>query len=281
MDYKKGFTLIELLLVVGIVTLLSSVLFYGTSEAKKGAEDAHMQAESNQVKTALTLYRNDTGRYPLTSIHAPRARTGVVHSESDPDSDYLATMQELVDGGYLSEIPRSPDEQSYAYGVSEDGENAVFAATLKKSGLRSSSSNSCDFIKTQSNAESFEGDCQYVQGSSGCNEPDENGMISCWNDPGQWVCMPEPQPPSCYVIPGTTGTCTVHQSTVDSDCSRYEDQSLCPPPETIYYQVCTPSTPSQTICEGGGDGSYLGTPPRLADEVICGGEYDSDYCQCI
>jgi len=128
MKRNSGFTLIELLLVIGIITLLSSVFFYNVTEAKKKAEDSKMISESHEVQTAIELYKMDhNGKVP-----SMRAK-GIMVQEGDKDGTYAAeyevAMGQLVPK-YLREIPKSPSGNSYAYGTDLSGESAVFVANL-------------------------------------------------------------------------------------------------------------------------------------------------------
>jgi hypothetical protein len=134
----------DILISAAIVSLLSSVVLFQTTEARKKAEDAQMKVEAQQVSTAVALYKNDhNGRAPLVTSSGGTGEYGVMHSESDENSDYIPTMQQLVNLGYLSQVPTSANGGSYSYGVLEDEENALF---LFNRNIPSSNSNSCDFL---------------------------------------------------------------------------------------------------------------------------------------
>lgn len=122
----KGFTLIELMLVIAIITLLTSVVMFSSTEAKKKAQDAKMIAESHQVKNAISLYKETNGFVPNVTTMT----RGKVYQEGNADNVYKNSMELLVPA-YFSSIPKSPDGQSYAYGVSTDGQSAVFISNLK------------------------------------------------------------------------------------------------------------------------------------------------------
>lgn len=133
----KGFTLIEILMVAAILSLLLSFVFFNVSEAKKKGEDAHMKAESGEIAKAVYQYKDDNqGRVP----GALTVTRGVAHQEGS--AAYQTAMQELVNSGYLAEIPSSPSGSGYAYVISLDGEEAVFAADLNYE-YEESTSNSC------------------------------------------------------------------------------------------------------------------------------------------
>jgi prepilin-type N-terminal cleavage/methylation domain-containing protein len=65
MKKNKGFTLVELLVVVSIITLLSSVALASTAAFKDKANVASYVQSLKQFQTALEVYRNDKGYYPL------------------------------------------------------------------------------------------------------------------------------------------------------------------------------------------------------------------------
>jgi prepilin-type N-terminal cleavage/methylation domain-containing protein len=64
-ERSRGFTLIELLVVIAIIGLLSSIIFAALTRARISAEDARRRQNRNAVVTALNLYYNDNGHYPL------------------------------------------------------------------------------------------------------------------------------------------------------------------------------------------------------------------------
>lgn len=64
---NKGFTLIELLVVIAIIGLLSSVVLTSLNSARGRARDANRKAAISQIVTALTLYYDSNGRYPISS----------------------------------------------------------------------------------------------------------------------------------------------------------------------------------------------------------------------
>lgn len=142
----KGFTLIDILISVAIISFLSSIVLFNTTEARKQAEDTHMQTEAGQVALAVEMYKlsNNEGQGPLrVNSSIPR---GVMYREKSPE--YIAAMEELVRSGYIASIPRSPDGESYAYGESMDGRSTFFVANTRRSGVicTSTGSGSCTNI---------------------------------------------------------------------------------------------------------------------------------------
>ena len=64
---QKGFTLIELLVVIAIIGLLSTLSILALNTARARARDAKRVADVKQIQTALEMYYNDAGSYPLTA----------------------------------------------------------------------------------------------------------------------------------------------------------------------------------------------------------------------
>jgi general secretion pathway protein G len=62
---KKGFTLIELLVVIAIIGLLSTLAVVALNSARQKSRDARRVADVKQIQTALELFYNDCGSYPL------------------------------------------------------------------------------------------------------------------------------------------------------------------------------------------------------------------------
>ena len=63
---KSGFTLIELLVVITIIGILSSVLLPSLISAGSKARDVKRIADFRQIQTALELFHDSYGKYPVT-----------------------------------------------------------------------------------------------------------------------------------------------------------------------------------------------------------------------
>lgn len=61
----KGFTLIELLVVISIIGVLSTLLLANFNATRLRARDAQRKSDLRNIQTALRLYYNDFGSYPL------------------------------------------------------------------------------------------------------------------------------------------------------------------------------------------------------------------------
>lgn len=62
----RGFTLIELLVVISIIGLISSVVLSSLALSRAKARDATRLQNLREVRTALEVYRNERGAYPIT-----------------------------------------------------------------------------------------------------------------------------------------------------------------------------------------------------------------------
>lgn len=62
---SRGFTLIELLVVIAIIGILSSVVLASLNSAKKKARDVERKQDMVQIRTALELYLDSNGSYPV------------------------------------------------------------------------------------------------------------------------------------------------------------------------------------------------------------------------
>ena len=59
-----GFTLIELLVSIGIISVLSGILYASFSEARAQARDDTRMAQLKELQLAIERYKNQTGKYP-------------------------------------------------------------------------------------------------------------------------------------------------------------------------------------------------------------------------
>ena len=62
-----GFTLIEMVIVVAIVALLAGILVPVAFNQVDDAEKARAMADVRQISSALMLFRQDTGQWPIKS----------------------------------------------------------------------------------------------------------------------------------------------------------------------------------------------------------------------
>ena len=103
-SYNKktsGFTLIELLVVIAIISLLSSVVLASLNGARSKARDARRIADTRQIQTALELYYDSYGNYPVMTENECGGSEGYTVSNNN-------FMQVLVTNKFLAMYPVDP-----------------------------------------------------------------------------------------------------------------------------------------------------------------------------
>ncbi|MFZ4500555.1 MAG: type II secretion system protein [Minisyncoccia bacterium] len=124
---SRGFTLIELLVVIAVIGILASVVMASLNSARAKARDARKIADFKNISTALQLYQDSYGYMP------PSYFTYGSNNEAEGGGNYELSMQDLVNAGFLSAIPKSPGGAKYAYynysGVPSVG--AILVTTLE------------------------------------------------------------------------------------------------------------------------------------------------------
>lgn len=63
---KSGFTLVEIIVVIGIMALLSSIIFTSFDGAKAKSRDQQRVADISTIQLALEIYFNREKQYPLS-----------------------------------------------------------------------------------------------------------------------------------------------------------------------------------------------------------------------
>lgn len=98
--HQKGFTLVELLVVIAIIGILSSLLLLQLGTARSKARDAKRIADINQIRSALELFFDDNGNYPLDALN---------NTEDNAGTTYLTP-------NYIQQMPEDPLTKSQIYG---------------------------------------------------------------------------------------------------------------------------------------------------------------------
>src|SRR3989344_1066072 len=129
---ERGFTLIELLLSIAIIAILASFTLGATDKAKAKSRDSQAIREMKEMQTALNIFVNDRGFYPNETNLTPYT------------DNFNDMAQELVQAGFLSEIPVAPAGRTYEYYNYGPGEvGALLITTLEAYPLSTGYSGTC------------------------------------------------------------------------------------------------------------------------------------------
>ena len=104
---KRAFTLIELLVVIAIIGILAGVVVVNLGHARAKARDAKRISDLKGIQTAIEMYYDNNGHYPLCDGSTVCTTTGAEHSGN-------FTSLPLQD--YLNNIPTDPKNINEQYG---------------------------------------------------------------------------------------------------------------------------------------------------------------------
>lgn len=147
----SGFTLMELLVVISIIGLLSSLGMVSLNSARIKARDALRMADMAQLRTALTLYYDDNGAYPVCGswVDDEAQDFGAVVGDGAGEGCecYLNVLEAELKAGsrpIMPKPPRDPSNQdnscagnpvyNYRYVSSAAGDMYALIYTLENGG---------------------------------------------------------------------------------------------------------------------------------------------------
>jgi len=124
---KKGFTLIELLVVIAIIALLSTLAVVALSSARLKSRDAKRLSDMKQLSTALELYFNDQGSYPVVaSLVLGGASSGCLGAGG------FAAAGGCTNPVYMAQVPANPTPGGAAY--TYEGTASTFGISFELEG---------------------------------------------------------------------------------------------------------------------------------------------------
>jgi len=116
---EKAFTLVEIIVVVSIVALLMTFGFSSYTSAQRRARDTKRVADMNEFINAINTFQLEERRGPNEDdfCESSIGNSGGSCPVSPPQSRWVrgGVWNDLVGGGYLSELPTDPLNNSEYY----------------------------------------------------------------------------------------------------------------------------------------------------------------------
>jgi prepilin-type N-terminal cleavage/methylation domain-containing protein len=115
-----GFTLVEMMVTIGVIGILSTIIYANFGSARAGARDDIRKADLKSLQLAIELYKAQNGFYPLRGCIDSGDSTGL-WSNANPDSSvFVEQCPEYIVGlvpDYIAKLPTDPS----GVGVSDKG----------------------------------------------------------------------------------------------------------------------------------------------------------------
>ncbi len=129
----RGFTLIELIIVIGIITALASIFTPKFLEEQRRSDLAVTQAGLATLRTAITLYHEDTGTYPNGASDITTTALWYSFLLSDPGVPNWK-------GPYLEEVTEDSWGNPYVFGnhfeETDDGDPLSYLLSKGPNGIQ-------------------------------------------------------------------------------------------------------------------------------------------------
>jgi prepilin-type N-terminal cleavage/methylation domain-containing protein len=99
MKYNRGFTIIEMIVVIAIIGIIASVVFFNVVSGTKKSRDVDRQADLRTLQSAIELYKQRYGRYPAQCTRAVPGLAGVWSGQ--PGTDFACVTGEQYIMGHV------------------------------------------------------------------------------------------------------------------------------------------------------------------------------------
>jgi len=138
--HQLGFTLLELIIVIFVIMILSLIVVGRMLSATRRAKEARLVEDLRQLRTAITLFENDTGVYPgeLTDIVAKSQDNLSATLSYDARAQYQGPYLSTTGGGLqlpdYAGLPTNPyvspvNRDVSAHWTYDDATGTVICAT--------------------------------------------------------------------------------------------------------------------------------------------------------
>jgi len=116
-----GFSLIELLVAMTVIAIIMGLALVSFQGSKASARDAKRKNDLEQIRSALEVYRVDTGEYPgenycdssLGSFGSQVCSGGTF--PHTPGTDWDGTIESELETDYIGDLPVDPLNNSEYY----------------------------------------------------------------------------------------------------------------------------------------------------------------------
>lgn len=108
-----GFTLIELLMVIALISILAVFIVPNFRNAQQKARDAERKSDLRQIQSALRLYYNDYGKYPVATSTLGIGGCGT--NGNSPCIWGTAWTAGASSKSYIDPLPKDPSSIDYRY----------------------------------------------------------------------------------------------------------------------------------------------------------------------
>lgn len=99
---NKAFTVIELIIVIGIVAVLSVIVFSSISSSRAKARDSRRIQELKEFQLLLDVYKMDKFSYPQGNFHSAALWNSFITTH-------------FINNGYMTTLLKDPGSNQYRY----------------------------------------------------------------------------------------------------------------------------------------------------------------------